>query len=37
MAIALIKMAVKNPEHAAALKTELINLRDAINAAYPGA
>ena len=37
MAIALIKVAIKSPTHAAELKSLLLELRDAISAAYPGA
>lgn len=32
----IIKSLVKNPAHAAGLKSHLIEIRDGINALYPG-
>lgn len=36
MVLAVILKAVKNPAHAASLKTALLNVRDEINTLYPG-
>jgi len=36
LAFTIIKGIIKNPAHAATLKTQLLEIRDAINAAYPG-
>lgn len=36
MALTVIKMFVKNPASAATFKTELLEIRDAINTLYPG-
>lgn len=35
-ALQAIHAAIKNPAHAAALKSRFIEIRDAINALYPG-
>lgn len=37
MVLAVLRTAIKNPAKAEALKTALLEVRDGINALYPGA
>jgi hypothetical protein len=37
MVLAILKQAIKNPAKATALRTALLEVRDEINALYPGA